>query len=99
MSVILGYQTKDKIVIAGDRRVCNFDKVYDRLNDEEKRTMIQGFIKEIQIYPKEKQEKYEHPIKNITFNFPIVINGEEVDKISWEKGNTVETVALLTRKP
>lgn len=23
MSVILGYQTKDKIVIAGDRRVCN----------------------------------------------------------------------------
>ena len=78
--------------------LLNFDKVYDRLNDEEKKTMIQGFIKEIQIYPKEEQAKYEHPIKNITFNFPIIINGEEVDKISWENGNTVETVVKLVRR-
>ena len=77
--------------------LLNFDKVYDRLNDEEKKTMIQGFIKEIQIYPKEEQAKYEHPIRNITFNFPIIINGEEVDKISWENGNTVETVVLLSQ--
>lgn len=77
--------------------LLNFDKVYDRLNDEEKRTMIQGFIKEIQIYPKEEQERYEHPIRNVTFNFPVVVNGEEVDTISWEKGNTVETVRLLSR--
>ena len=77
--------------------LLNFDKVYDRLNDEEKKTMIQGFIKEIQIYPKEEQAKYEHPIRNITFNFPIIINGEEVDKISWENGNTVETVVLLSK--
>ena len=60
--------------------------------------MIQGFIKEIQIYPKEEQAKYKHPIRNITFNFPIIINGEEVDKISWENGNTVETCVLLSRK-
>ena len=77
--------------------LLNFDKVYDRLNDEEKKTMIQGFIKEIQIYSKEEQAKYEHPIRNITFNFPIIINGEEVDKISWENGNTVETVCLLSK--
>jgi DNA invertase Pin-like site-specific DNA recombinase len=78
--------------------LLNFDRVYDRLNDEEKKTMIQGFIKEIQIYPKEEQAKYKHPIRNITFNFPIIINGEEVDKISWENGNTVETCVLLSRK-
>ena len=78
--------------------LLNFDKVYDRLNDEEKRTMIQGFIKEIQIYPKEEQANHEHPIRNITFNFPVTINGEEVDKISWEKENTVECVCLLHRR-
>ncbi|MCM1283892.1 MAG: hypothetical protein NC242_09720 [Roseburia sp.] len=31
--------------------------VRQKCNDEEKRAMIQGFIKEIQIYPKEEQEK------------------------------------------
>ena len=78
--------------------LLNFDKVYDRLNDEEKRTMIQGFIKEIQIYPKEEQDKHEHPIKNITFNFPVYVNGESVDRISWEKESTVETVVMLSHK-
>ena len=78
--------------------LLNFDRVYDRLNDEEKRTMIQGFIKEIQIYPKEEQDKHEHPIKNITFNFPVYVNGESVDKISWENESTVETVVLIQRK-
>ncbi len=77
--------------------LLNFDRVYDRLNDEEKRTMIQGFIKEIQIYPKEEQDKHEHPIKNITFNFPVYVNGESVDKISWENESAVETVVLMSR--
>lgn len=35
MSVILGYQTKDKIVIAGDRRVCNADGVV--ISEEEQK--------------------------------------------------------------
>lgn len=78
--------------------LLNFDKVYDRLNDEEKRTMIQGFIKEIQIYPKEEQDKHEHPIKNITFNFPVYVNGESVDKVSWENESTVECVVGMQRK-
>ena len=78
--------------------LLNFDKVYDRLNDEEKRTMIQGFIKEIQIYPKEEQDKHEHPIKNITFNFPVYVNGESADKVSWENESTVETIVSIQRK-
>ncbi len=77
--------------------LLNFDKVYDRLNDDEKKTMIQGFIKEIQVYPKEEQAKHEHPIKSITFNFPVFINGEFVDMISWEKESNVETCCLLSR--
>lgn len=38
------------------------------------------------------------PLKSIEFNFPIYIDGKEVRKVLWERGNTVETVALLTRK-
>ena len=43
------------------------------------------------------RSRYEHPIRNVTFNFPVVVNGEEVDTISWEKGNTVESVVLMSR--
>lgn len=35
MSVILGYQTQDKIVIAGDRRVCNVDGIV--ISEEEQK--------------------------------------------------------------
>lgn len=51
--------------------LLNFDNVYGRLNDKEKKTMIQEFIKEIQIYPKEEQTEDEQPIKTITFNSPV----------------------------
>lgn len=31
-------------------------------------------------------------LKSIEFNFPIYIDGKEVRKVLWERGNTVETV-------
>ena len=37
------------------------------------------------------------PLKSIEFNFPIYIDGKEVRKVLWEKGNTVETVVLLSK--
>lgn len=37
------------------------------------------------------------PLKSIEFNFPIYIDGKEVRKVLWEKGNTVETVCLLSK--
>lgn len=49
--------------------LLNFDGIFDKLTDEEQKTMIQGLIKEIQIYPKEEQKEHIHPIKNITLNF------------------------------
>lgn len=40
------------------------------------------------------------PLKSIEFNFPIYRDGQEVRRLLWEKGNTVETVCLLSnRKP
>lgn len=38
------------------------------------------------------------PLKSIEFNFPIYRDGQEVRRLLWEKGNTVETVVLLTHE-
>ena len=45
-----------------------------------------------------KRQESEMPLKSIEFNFPIYRDGQEVRRLLWEKGNTVETVCLLTRK-
>lgn len=36
-------------------------------------------------------------MKSIEFNFPIYRDGQEVRRLLWEKGNTVESVVLLER--
>lgn len=75
----------------------NFGKLYAIMSDEEKKSVISYLIKEIQIYPNGESEM---PLKSIEFNFPIYRDGKEVRKVLWERGNTVETVCLLSnRKP
>lgn len=73
----------------------NFGKLYAIMSDEEKKSVISYLIKEIQIYPNGESEM---PLKSIEFNFPIYRDGKEVRKVLWERGNTVETVCLLSRK-
>ena len=73
----------------------NFGSLYDIISDDEKKSLISFLIKEMQIYPKEESEQI---LKSIEFNFPIYRNGEEVRKLLWESGNTVETVVLLSRE-
>lgn len=75
--------------------LLNFVKLYDRISDEEKKSIITYLIKEIQIYPNGESEM---PLRSIEFNFPIYRNGREIRRLSWEKGNTVETVVLLSRR-
>ena len=72
--------------------MLNFGKLYDIISDEEKKNLITYLIKEIQIYPNGESEQ---PLKSIEFNFPIYRDGQEVRRLLWEKGNTVETQALL----
>ena len=72
--------------------LLNFGKLYDIISDEEKKILITYLIKEIQIYPNGESEQ---PLKSIEFNFPIYRDGQEVRRLLWEKGNTVETVCLL----
>ena len=56
--------------------------------------LLSYLIKEIQIYPNGESEQ---PLKSIEFNFPIYRDGQEVRRLLWEKGNTVECVVLLTK--
>lgn len=72
----------------------NFGKLYAIMSDEEKKNLITYLIKEIQIYPSGESKM---PLKSIEFNFPIYIDGKEVRKVLWERGNTVETICLLNR--
>lgn len=75
--------------------MLNFGKLYDIISDEEKKSLITYLIKEIQIYPNGESEQ---PLKSIEFNFPIYRDGQEVRRLLWEKGNTVETVGLFTKQ-
>lgn len=75
--------------------MLNFGKLYDIISDEEKKSLITYLIKEIQIYPNGESDM---PLKSIEFNFPIYRDGQEVRRLLWEKGNTVETVCLLSKK-
>ena len=71
--------------------MLNFGKLYDIISDEEKKSLITYLIKEIQIYPNGESEK---PLKSIEFNFPIYRDGQEVRRLLWEKGNTVDMVIM-----
>ena len=73
----------------------NFGKLYAIMSDEEKKNLITYLIKEIQIYPNGESKM---PLKSIEFNFPIYIDGKEVRKVLWERGNTVETIVLIQKK-
>jgi len=74
--------------------MINFEKVYDRISDEERKALVSSLIKEIQIYTRDEAEV---PLKSISFNFPVYKDGHEIQELLWDKGNTVETVCLLTR--
>lgn len=72
----------------------NFDCVYNIINDEEKRNVVTALIKEIEIY---RNDESEYPLKRIGLNFPVFKDGGEVTELLWDKGNTVETVVLLSK--
>lgn len=52
-------------------------------------------IKEIEIY---RNDESEYPLKRIGLNFPVFKDGGEVTELLWDKGNTVESIVLLSHK-
>lgn len=49
----------------------SFDRVFDQMNDEEKRMVIKSLISEIHLRPKEEWKKGSNPIKEIIYTFPV----------------------------
>ena len=85
--------------ISGDniyQLLLMFDEVYGSATEFEQKEFMQAFIERIDLYP-EKQEDGNW-IRNIVFNFPVPVNGQEVKELPLETGTTLETVVLLSHK-
>ena len=74
--------------------ILHFEKVYDQLNDDEKKALVSSLIKEIQIYPGEESTTL---LKSISLHFPIYQDGEEVSELLWERHTTVSTCKSLSK--
>lgn len=85
--------TKDSIINV----LKLFDKMYDKMNEYDKKQFMQSFIERIELYPKDSRKKGT-TVKKIFFKFPVSYNGETVYEISPLKEHTVENVCLLSKK-
>ncbi len=72
----------------------NFGTLYDMITDEEKKSILSYLVKEIQIYLEDESKQV---LKSIEFNFPVYLEGNEGREVLWEKGNTVESVCLMSK--
>ncbi len=72
-----------------------FDKLYDKMNDHEKKRLVNSFIDRIELYPDIARKK-RNPIKRVVFKFPVSYCGESVFEVLSPKETTDETVVLLT---
>ena len=77
------------------RILVHFSKIYDKINDEDRKELLSELIKEIHIYP---EGKSDYPLKSIKFAFPILLDGKEVDEIFLNKPSSVETLVVLSKK-
>lgn len=71
--------------------LANFDIVFDKITDDEKKSLISSLIKEIEIFPRDEAEL---PLKSILFNFPVYKDGEDACDFLWDKSTTVSTCIL-----
>ena len=75
--------------------LLNFNKIFDKLEDEEKQQLIQSLISKVEIYKKDEVKTTNTYIKEITYAFDVFdLDGN----ILGNKGNNVETVVLLSQR-
>ncbi|WP_289391717.1 hypothetical protein, partial [uncultured Phocaeicola sp.] len=75
--------------------LLNFDKIYDKLTNDEKRKLLHSLISEVEIYRKDEIKETKTYIKKVKYAFEV----ENVAQNLGNKGNSVETVCLLSKKP
>ncbi|MDO4922055.1 MAG: hypothetical protein Q4E64_09580 [Phascolarctobacterium sp.] len=69
-----------------------FDKLYDAMNEQEQRQIMEVLISEIQIH--EERQPNGQWLKSIKFRLPVI---EEYMNISLDNEEQVETVVLLEK--
>ena len=78
--------------------LLDFDTLYERMTDLEKKQFMRTFIESIELYPEKKDNG--RIISKIELRFPVYYDGQEGNEIRMPDKNTVETVCLLSnRKP
>ena len=75
--------------------LLNFDKMYYKMTDLEKKEFMREFIEEIELFPEKQGDG--HILKQLRLGFPVYYEGNEGDKIRLLKENTVESCVLLER--
>ena len=84
--------------ISGDniyRLLLAFDQVYAAASEVERKEFMRAFIERIELYPEKRQDGCW--IRKIVFNFPVPVNGKEVDMLPLENQSMVETICLLSK--
>lgn len=84
--------------ISGDniyRLLLVFDQVYAAASEVERKEFMRAFIERIELFPEKRKDGCW--IRNIVFNFPVPLNGEEVTELPLENKTTIETIVLLKR--
>lgn len=85
--------------ISGDniyRLLLAFDQVYAAASEVERKEFMRAFIERIELFPEKRQDGCW--IRKIVFNFPVPVNGKEVDMLPLENQSMVETIVLLQRE-
>ena len=75
--------------------ICQFDELYDIINEEEKKQLLSLLVKKVEIYS---EDNPQYPIKSIEFSFAIPSDGETLKNFLWDKGVTDENVVVLKKK-
>lgn len=71
-----------------------FDKIFDKMNDADKRKLLESMIAEVHLHPKDTWQEGKNPIKEIRYVFPV---SQEVMEALRENVASVETVVLLSK--
>jgi|GEM_PF-1506279 len=72
-----------------------FDQLFDKMNPEEQRKVLESLISEVHLHPKETWKEDKNPIKEIKYTFPV---SSEVMEELRENVLSVETCILLSHK-
>ena len=70
-------------------------RYYGAATEIEQKEFMRAFIERIDLYPE--KQKDGNWIRNMVFNFPVPVNGQEVKELPLESGTTLESVVLLER--